>query len=709
MKYTILLILSTLFASQVFSQNVTKAEAELTAQSFFLEKANQFQGTKHQKIYISESFEVYSESHVVYYVVNIKPTGYVLVSASKKVKPVLAYSFQTTYNEKDQPPQFTAWVNQYADQISFAIQNQSFTPPGVTEEWNNLLHPNPELKIVNNKEKSVEPMLISTWDQGQFYNQMCPSDPGGPAGHCLTGCVATAMGQLCFYFRWPDTGTGSYTYQHPTYGTISANFEETDYRWNEMTNAVTEQNTAVAELLYHLGVSVDMDFGPNGSGMWNHKAAYSLRTYFKFNPETEYLYRDSTNLDWDSTILAHLDMGVPMYYAGWSVPNVNGHAFIIDGYQTTDYFHFNWGWGGSYDGYFYLDELTPGGSNFNLAQELVINCYPDDISYTYPPYCGSPDTLNTLNGTIEDGSGPRSDYENNASCSWLIDPQTVYDSVSYILLEFDKLRTEIDQDVITIYDGPDESSPILGQYSGTTLPETIYSTGNKVLVTFNSNASTTDEGWFISYESVKPVWCSGLVQLTGHLDTISDGSGSFYYQHGAACMWNIQPEGSEEITIYFTSFDTEEVFDKVKVYNAGNNELLATYSGTYDPGNMPDPVTSPSGKMLIAFSTNGTVTHQGWEAYYSSVSVGMEETVQETLHVYPNPADNNLFIEAGKNEQIKSYEIQSLEGKILISGNAIDAEHNNIINVSLKDISSGIYLIKVNTDNISICKKIIIR
>ena len=123
--------------------------------------------------------------------------------------------------------------------------------------------------------------------------------------------------------------------------------------------------------------------------MWNHKAAYSLRTYFNYSPETQYLYRDSTNLDWDSVIVAHLDQKIPMYYAGWSVPNINGHAFIIDGYQTEDYFHFNWGWSGSYDGYFYLDNLVPGGNNFNLAQELVINCYPDTMNYSYPYYCSS--------------------------------------------------------------------------------------------------------------------------------------------------------------------------------------------------------------------------------------------------------------------------------------------------------------------------------
>jgi hypothetical protein len=139
--------------------------------------------------------------------------------------------------------------------------------------------------------------------------------------------------------------------------------------------------------------------------MYNHKAAYALRTHFNYAPETEYLYRDSTNLNWDSVLVAHLDQRIPMYYAGWSVPNIMGHAFVCDGYQGEDFFHFNWGWGGQSDGYFYTDDLTPGG-NFNLAQELIINCVPDTDNFVYPEYCSGPLTLTSANATLDDGSGP---------------------------------------------------------------------------------------------------------------------------------------------------------------------------------------------------------------------------------------------------------------------------------------------------------------
>ena len=114
-----------------------------------------------------------------------------------------------------------------------------------------------------------------------------------------------------------------------------------------------------------------MVYGPNGSGMYNHRAAIVLRSFFKYLPETEYVYRDSTSMDWDSLLVSHLDRQIPMYYAGWSVPTINGHAFVLDGYQSGDYYHFNWGWSGSYDGYFYTNSLNPGGSNFNLAQEVM--------------------------------------------------------------------------------------------------------------------------------------------------------------------------------------------------------------------------------------------------------------------------------------------------------------------------------------------------
>jgi hypothetical protein len=699
MKRTILTtFLVTPLLMTVLGQQVSVADAEKAARNFFYERINQYENTGIDDLRILNYYLVGDKGNPIYYVFNINPKGFVIVAGFKNTIPVPAYSLYSTYSDTHQPPQFTAWVKQYYDQINYAQTNQIEPLPEAISEWNRLLTDDPS-KLLNLKfEKEVSPMLISTWDQGQFYNQMCPADPAGPAGHCLTGCVATAMGQLCYYFRWPLTGTGSYTYQHPVYGIITANFGDTEYRWNEMTNSVQEQNEAVAELLFHLGVSVDMDYGPAGSGMWNHKAAYSLRTYFNYSPETQYLYRDSTNLDWDSVIVAHLDQKIPMYYAGWSVPNVNGHAFIVDGYQTETYFHFNWGWGGSYDGYFYLDNLVPGGNNFNLAQELVINCYPDTVNYSYPYYCSNLDTLRSMNGTIEDGSSPAINYLNNSECSWLISPQTEEDSVTYIILEFDKFETELNHDMVTIYDGETLASPILGQFSGTTNPGIINSTGNKVLVTFQSDNSGTAPGWFISYSSIIPNWCGGLLQLTEPEDTLSDGSGHFYYHNGSTCMWNIQPPGASEVTINFLDFDTESGKDLVKIYDAASSQLLATYSGTYETGNLPNPVTSNSGKMFITFSSNMTVTKPGWSAFYTSNGVGINKPdhVFYELKIYPNPVKDFLLVElnlpVSQNVDLNIYDIKGA----LITREMIGYKGGRQIEqINISGFDKGIYTVKV--------------
>ncbi|MCF8367839.1 MAG: C10 family peptidase [Bacteroidales bacterium] len=712
MKSTLLFVFSIFIIHlNALCQSVSEAEVKTAATHFYFERATS-DPIHYSGIHISEVIPVMYNQTLVYYAVNLNPVGFVLVSPDRSVKPVLAYSFNNGYKEEDQHPAFSAWILQYKKQMEFALQKKIIPSPEITAEWERLLKSGPSKLKKLTKDDSVEPMLISNWDQGQFYNQMCPQDPGGPGGYCYTGCVATAMGQLCYYFRWPDNGIGSYSYQHPDYGTISASFEETDYQWNSMSNTLNQPNIAVAELLFHLGAAVDMVYGPNGSGMYNHKAAYALRTHFKFAPETEYLYRDSTSLDWDSTIVAHLDQGIPMYYAGWSVPNINGHAFIVDGYQTEEYFHFNWGWGGSYDGYFYLDNLSPGGSNFNLAQELIIHASPDTETYTYPPYCNTPEVLTSLNGTLEDGSGPQYNYNNNLDCTWLISTQSIQDSVSYISLNFDRINTELNEDIITLYDGEFDTDPILGMFSGNAIPGTITSTGNKVLVHFESNSTNIEAGWFLSYHSTQPVWCNGMQIFTEPDDSFSDGSGDFYYRNGSACMWNIQPTDASEVTIYFTSFDTEEFKDEVKIYDAGTNQMLETYSGTYSSAALPPPVTSYSGKMMVAFSSNPTVNKPGWEAYYESnlTAISAFSPLKNGITFYPNPASEQLFIHFNEivstNYQIRIF---APNGVVLTSKEFIASSEKGTYLIDINKIMPGIYFIQLKNEKNIYTKKLVIR
>ncbi len=244
---------------------------------------------------------------------------------------------------------------------------------------------------------------------------------------------------------------------------------------------------------------------------------------------------------------------------------------------------------------------------------------------------------------LDDGSGPLYPYQNEATCSWLIAPA---DSVNDITLNFLKFRTDTN-DFVTVYDGDSITAPVIGSFSGDALPESVTSTGNKMLVVFESDTEMADDGFLATFKSEIPVYCSGTTILTAQTDTLSDGSGNWDYHNNSACLWKITPEGASSVTLYFTEFETEAGFDFLKIYDMQSQQVLAEYSGSYSPG-LPDPVTSPSGKMFLVFSTNYSVTAPGWNAYYESNLVNVPE-ISETgkLLVFPNPSDGLLTIQTG--------------------------------------------------------------
>jgi hypothetical protein len=711
MAHRLIFFLSGLiFCPGLFARQVPIEDARHAALQFYSDRLNQKSSTDKSQLNISGTFIVSDEGLPVYYIFNMSEKGFVIISADDVIVPVLAYSSEGIYSEENPAPQFTAWMGQYARQISFARKTNANPFPSTISAWNQLLNAGASSLLPQKGIQDVEPMITSNWNQPFPYNEMCPADPAGSNGHAIVGCVPVAMGQIMYYYRWPDHGKGSYTYFDSTYGTQHVSFDSTWYRWNNMRNSVTISDSGIAQLLYHLGVSVDLKYGPSSSGMYNHKAAYALRTYFKYSPQTSYVYRDSTTLNWDSLIIAHLDRKMPLYYAGWSVPNINGHAFVCDGYQGGDYFHFNFGWSGSDNGYYYLDNLTPGGNNFNLAQELIINIYPDTINYTYPPYCSGSISLTYNQGSLTDGSGPAHDYNPGADCSWLINPQTTTDSISNITLTFDSIETS-PGDLVTVHDGPDISAPVLGSYSGNSNPSPVKSTGNKMLITFQASGNNPASGWSANYSTTEPVWCIGQKTITADSADITDGSLRFNYHNNSLCRWLINPaSGKKPLTIYFRSFDTEPVHDVLKILDPVSHDTLAIISGHYTPPFLPDSVTSPSGKMFIIFSTNSSVTADGFEFYYPKSNTGINDRLWFTgLMIFPNPASGQVFLQLSSISQTSlTVELVSIDGKVQLSEKFETIEGINKECLDISRLQSGVYFLRVIGNNGLITRKLVI-
>jgi hypothetical protein len=240
--------------------------------------------------------------------------------------------------------------------------------------------------------ESVEPLLKSTWDQGKPYNILCPGGNGSSTRLYPTGCVATALSQIMYYHKYPEVGIGEHQYSFkPESGVgriISANFGETHYDWANMLDDYSkgytdEQANAVATLMLHCGVAVEMGYTASGSGAYGQEACLGIKKFFGYNKNARLYTRDYYTAElWMEMIFKELNLKRPIYYDGMSEGG-GGHAFIIDGYDKDGFVHVNWGWGGNSNGFFDIALLNPPGSSYSKAQGMILGmCKPDvDIPY----------------------------------------------------------------------------------------------------------------------------------------------------------------------------------------------------------------------------------------------------------------------------------------------------------------------------------------
>ncbi|MCK4654051.1 MAG: C10 family peptidase, partial [Candidatus Cloacimonetes bacterium] len=344
------------------------------------------------KLEIVETFIEKENSENIYCIFNFNPPvgGFVMVSADDIVVPILGYSFEQNYGLKNHPPQFDAMLANFKEQIVYAKENRLSATREISDEWKRLKVKTEDFKKIRDI-KDVSPLLDPiAWDQNWDWNEYCPVDAAGPGGHVYAGCTAVAMAQVMKYWAHPNTGTGSSFYYHPVYGWLSANYADTIYEWANMPDNLASSDTKT--LLYHCGVSVEMDYGSSGSGAWvgeySPSALTALKGYFKYDLSAYFILKDNyANSTWENMVRNELDNGRPLIYRGY---NEYGHAFNMDGYQGTNYFHFNWGWSGAYNGYYYLTELNPGGYSFTNDQGGIFSLFPIAT--------GSIEGIVTLNG-----------------------------------------------------------------------------------------------------------------------------------------------------------------------------------------------------------------------------------------------------------------------------------------------------------------------
>lgn len=311
-----------------------------------------------------------------YYVFNVgSNNGFVVVSGDDRTDAILGYADSGMIDLDRMPDALKAWLEGYADQMAWLDE-----------------HPHATKQQVRRASRSaIAPLITTRWNQGAPYNLYCPVFPEGDANagkQCAAGCVATSMAQLMYYHQWPKTATPDL----PGYKTRNGKFtldalSGVAFQWAKMQKTYVSSadldipaNAAVAQLMQYCGWALQMNYNTSSSA-YNVSVAEALKQYFDYDNAVEWKQRAHYSYtDWLNIIYDELAARRPVVYGGQSAGG--GHSFICDGYDTDDFFHFNWGWGGSSDGYFRLSLLNPweqgiGGSStndgFNYDQDIIVN------------------------------------------------------------------------------------------------------------------------------------------------------------------------------------------------------------------------------------------------------------------------------------------------------------------------------------------------
>lgn len=439
MKKSFLLAIVLLAFNSIFANPVDVNRAKELGQKFV--GANFEQKSSSLELVYTANTE---SGEPCFYVFSVSDHGFIIVSADDCAHPILGYSEESAFEADNIAPGLGDMMHIYKEAIEHAKQTKATATPEIAAEWKSL--ENSGFTKPAMRGQNVEPLCTTKWNQSWPYNKFCPeqSESWADHGHVVVGCVATAMAQVMAYWDYPTQGTGTHTYTPvcndqdyghwytPSYPQQTANFGATTYDWENMVDRIddsspVEQIDAIATLSYHCGVAVNMMYDHHGvgSGAYSEDVTDAIRTYFGY-AQTNITYRNQNMSTWDNMLYESLDRSVPVYYAGQS--ETGGHAFVCDGYDENGLFHFNFGWGGSSDGFFTTEAME-----YHTNSSAIFNFVPEEV---YNSTAQAPTSLNVT---------PAANNELKATLTWTNPSKTLGNQT---ISAIDKIVVERDGKVI---------------------------------------------------------------------------------------------------------------------------------------------------------------------------------------------------------------------------------------------------------------------
>lgn len=497
-----------------------------------------------------------------FYVFNISGGGWVITSNDDEAKKVLAYSEQGAFDMRFAPEAMKRWLNKYRKEIESAVRNSH--EGNMSKSRKNL-----NRKKSEGQYSDIAPLIKTQWNQNEPYNLLCPLIDGK---RTPTGCVATAMAQLMYYYQWPIAGIGRKSYdmgENNIKHRIESDLYTHSYRWDLMalkTDDFTteEMKEAVAQLMYDAGVAIETIYSPEASSAYTTKIPNVMQKYFSYT-KSSYITKESMDeAEWIQNIYSELDAGYPVLYSGMDETINSGHQFICDGYQykdDNDYFHFNWGWGGVSDGYYTLSAVGDT-YHFCTAQDAILFMRPQKINFYTIELDGYKQTLN-LAGGIESPL-PSMSLDGYSFNGWTTDRM--------------EAATSAKPDVKVNYT-PNNSATLYPVFSysgkeGNGGSITVFSEDfNSITVGNSTSTSGSSSAWDLNNNIPKG---QNVYKAGG---AIKLGKGDSY---GSITTRTIEAHAGDALTIEFDVKGWTSIECKITVSIEGCNDVHIGYSATMD-------------------------------------------------------------------------------------------------------------------------------
>lgn len=736
MKKSILSILLIALMIFTFATNVIPVqEAQRVSKNFLTEITGKPFNTSDITL---ESTVLADNGEVAYYQFSIQGKGFILVSGTNLMNPILGYSLNNEFGATEDV-QGNYLGMKYKKSAELLMENPN-AANNYSQAWKHYNCQNFVPSQIKNAE-GVLPLVTTAWSQEKFYNAYCPyngrannqSDAVNAAGrdfHALVGCVAVNITNLLFYHRYPETGVSGTSYipydadYSFTYPRQAVNFAQNTYTYAAMTE--TSLNTYVnelAKLFYHAGVSAKMSYGIGGSGSNSQNAIDALKNNWKMNSNAQiFSQADVTVKQFTDSMISQLNRRLPLYFSA-TIDGDAGHAFIVDGYTVVDsayYFHVNYGWGGYKNGYYAFDNFD----GYNADESILLNVYPTDSAAFKPAI--STDTITASVGSISDGSGYYT-YAPNSNRLWVVEAPY---ATSYAI-NFSRIETEAEADFIKIYKGTTPSAAnLIGTYSGkyltkavndaaghvqsnfvgTPLPGTINVNATAFTVEFVSNDNDiVDYGFVLNYEANLNhsgiTTCKENTLLPTIVGVISDKGLNVNaeeldqpYIQNRKCRWTGSFTFLNGTAMAFTKFDLG-AGDYVDIVNCDDPDSLFLVH-RFDINNQPDGAFNvPGNKFQVLFVSDNWKEGEGFVLeYYGISSINENEQIQN-VSVYPNPANDlvNVTISTPSAQKV-TFQIVDMMGRVVNTESMnIDGDYTYTTNIN--HLSAGIYMMRVVSQN----------